>query len=65
MQMRDSSTKAVNTKVLSTNRMQSMLMMGIGVLAAVALFIVLAIFFTYRLENTKTENESNIYSSIK
>lgn len=65
MQMRDSSTKAVNTKVLSTNRMQSMLMMGIGVLAAVALFIVLAIFFTYRLENTKKENESNIYSSIK
>lgn len=64
MQMRDSSTKAVNTKVLSTNRMQSMLMMGIGVLAAVALFIVLAIFFTYRLENTKKENESNIYSSI-
>lgn len=65
MQMRDSSTKAVYTKVLSTNRMQSMLMMGIGVLAAVALFIVLAIFFTYRLENTKKENESNIYSSIK
>lgn len=65
MQMRDSSTKAVNTKVLSTNRMQSMLMMGIGVLAAVALFIVLAIFFTYRLENTNKDNESNIYSSIK
>lgn len=63
--MRDSPTKAVNTEVLSTNRKQSMLMMGIGVLAAVALFIVLAIFFTYRLENTNKENDSNIYYSIK
>lgn len=64
-EMRDSPTKAVNTEVLSTNRKQSMLMMGIGVLAAVALFIVLAIFFTYRLENTNKENDSNIYYSIK
>lgn len=63
--MRNSSTKAIHTEVLSTNRKQSMLMMGIGVLAAVALFIVLAILFTYRLENTNQENESNIYYSIK
>lgn len=42
-----------------------MLMIGIGVLAAVSLFIVLAIFYTYRLENVNKETDSNIYYSIK
>lgn len=65
MQMRNSSTTTVNTEVSSTNKKQSMLMMRIGVLAAVALFIVLAIFFTYQPKNTNKENESNIYYSIK
>lgn len=68
MQMPDNFTKAVdrelNLQVL-TEKKQSTLMIGIGVLAAVALFIVIAIFVTYRLENTNKENESNIYYSIK
>lgn len=61
-------TKAVQRELyqqVSTYKKQSTLMIGIGALAAVALFIVLAIFFTYRLENTNKENESNIYYSIK
>lgn len=68
MQMPDNFTKAVdrelNLQVL-TEKKQSTLMIGIGVLSAVALFIVIAIFVTYQLENTKKENESNIYYSIK
>lgn len=66
--MPDNFTKAVNREVYqqaSTDRKQSMLMIGISVLAAVALFIVIAIFYTYRLENTNKENDSNIYYSIK
>lgn len=68
MQMPDNFTKAVdrelNQQVL-TEKKQSTLMIGIGVLSAVALFIVIAIFVTYQLENTKKENESKIYYSIK
>lgn len=66
--MPDNFTKAVERELyqqVSTDKKQSTLMIGIGALAAVALFIVLAIFFTYRLENTNKENESNIYYSIK
>lgn len=50
---------------LSANRKQPLLMIGIGVLAAVALFVLLAIFYTYRLENSNKEIDSNIYYSIK
>lgn len=68
MQMPDNFTKAVDIELYQqelTEKKQSTLMIGIGVLAAVALFIVIAIFVTYRLENTNKENESNIYYSIK
>lgn len=68
MQMPDNFTKAVDRELYQqvlTEKEQSTLMIGIGVLAAVALFIVIAIFVTYRLENTNKENESNIYYSIK
>nr|XP_034309244.1 protein draper-like [Crassostrea gigas] len=68
MQMSDIFTKAVDRELYQqvlTEKKQSTLMIGIGVLAAVALFIVIAIFVTYRLENTNKENESNIYYSIK
>lgn len=68
MQMPDNFTKAVDKELYQqalTKKKQSTLMIGIGVLAAVALFIVIAIFVTYRLENTNKENESNIYYSIK
>lgn len=68
MQMPDNFTKAVDKELYQqvlTEKKQSTLMIGIGVLAAVALFIVIAIFVTYRLENTNKENESNIYYSIK
>lgn len=68
MQMPDNFTKVVDRelyqKVLADKK-QSTLMIGIGVLAAVALFIVIGIFVTYRLENTNKENESIIYYSIK
>lgn len=62
------SMKAVNGEgfqKLSANRKQPLLTIGIGVLAAVALFIVLGIFYTYRLENSEKEIDSNIYYSIK
>lgn len=68
MQMPDNFTKAVDRELYQqvlTEKKQSTLMIGIGVLAAVALFIVIAIFVTYQLENTNKENESNIYYSIK
>lgn len=66
--MQNDSTKAVDREVykkVPNDKKQSMLMIGIIVLAAAALFIVFAIFYTYRLENTNKENESNIYCSIK
>lgn len=66
--MPQNSMKAVNGenfKKLSANRKQPLIMIGIGVLAAVALFVVLAIFYTYRLENSNKEIDSNIYYSIK
>lgn len=66
MQMPNNFTKAVELyQQVLTKKKQSTLMIGIGVLAAVALFIVIGIFVTYRLENTNKENESNIYYSIK
>lgn len=68
MQMPDNFTKPVDKELYQqvlTEKKQSTLMIGIGVLAAVALFIVIAIFVTYQLENTNKENESNIYYSIK
>lgn len=64
--MPKNSTTAVDWKDyqnVSTDKKQ--LMIGIGVFAAVALFIALAIFFTYRLENSNKEIDSNIYYSIK
>lgn len=67
-QIPENFTKAVNREVyqqISKDRKQSMLMIGIGVLAAVSLFIVLAIFYTHRLENVNKETDSNIYYSIK
>lgn len=67
-QIPENFTKVVNREVyqqISKDRKQSMLMIGIGVLAAVSLFIVLAIFYTHRLENVNKETDSNIYYSIK
>lgn len=66
--MPKNSMKTVNEdgfQKLSANRKQPLLMIGIGVLAAVALFVALAIFYTYRLENSNKEIDSNIYYSIK
>lgn len=66
--MPQNSMKTVNEdgfQKLSANRKQPLLMIGIGVLAAVALFVALAIFYTYRLENSNKEIDSNIYYSIK
>lgn len=66
--MPHNSMKTVNEdgfQKLSANRKQPLLMIGIGVLAAMALFVALAIFYTYRLENSNKEIDSNIYYSIK
>nr|XP_034309253.1 cell death abnormality protein 1-like isoform X2 [Crassostrea gigas] len=66
--MQNNSTSAVNWnnyQNVSTDGKQPMLIIGIGVLAAVALFIVTVIFYTYRLENVNKETGSNIYFSVK
>lgn len=49
----------------STDGRQSMLMIGIGVLAAVALLLIFVILYTYRLENVNNETESRIFYSVK
>lgn len=51
----------------STDRKQSVVMIGIAValFIYIYLFIVLAIFYTYRLENSNKETGSNIYYCIK
>lgn len=49
----------------STDGRQSMLMLGIGVLAAVALLLICVILYTYRLENVNNETESKILYSVK
>lgn len=64
----NNSTSAVNWnnyQNVSRDGKQPMLMIGIGVLAAVVLFIVTVIFYTYRLENVNKETGSNIYFSVK
>lgn len=49
----------------STDGRQSMLMIGNGVLAAVALLLIFVILYTYRLENVNNETESKIFDSVK
>lgn len=66
--MPNNSTSAVNWNTyqnVSTDGKQPMLMIGIGVLAAVALIIVTFIFYTYRLESVNKETGSSIYFSVK
>lgn len=66
--MTTNSTTAIhwnNYQNASTDGRQSMLMIGIGVLAAAALFIIFVILYTYRLENVNNETESKINYSVK
>lgn len=65
-QIQEVTMNAVYSKKDPTDEKQAMFMAGIGVLAAVALFIVLAIIYTFRMENnSKKETDSNIYYTIK